>query len=134
VEDETSNAPLVLVAEDEEGVRVMLGIALRAAGFDSVLCPDGEDALRELEGGLEPDLVLMDIRMPRMGGVELAKRVRTDRRFDLIPLIAMSAYSDDLQEHEIRAAGADAFLPKPFTIADLRSMLSSLLPRDRLAT
>jgi CheY-like chemotaxis protein len=84
-----------------------------------------------LEGGLEPDLVLMDIRMPRMGGVELARVVREQQRWDLIPLIAMSAYSDDLQEHEIKAAGADAFLPKPFTIADLRSMLWSLLPRDR---
>lgn len=108
----------------------MLGIALRAAGFDSVLTSDGQEALEALQAGLLPDIVLMDIRMPRMGGVELARKVRTDRQWDLIPLVAMSAYSDDLQEHEIRAAGADAFLPKPFTIADLRSMLSSLLPRD----
>ncbi|MGE3961777.1 MAG: response regulator [Dehalococcoidia bacterium] len=122
---------MVLVAEDEEGVRAMLGIALRAAGFDSFLCADGEEALDQLEGGLLPDILLMDVRMPRMGGVELARRVRQDRRWDLIPVVAMSAYSDDLQEHEIKAAGADAFLPKPFTIADLRSMLSSLLPRDR---
>jgi len=131
VGDEVTNAPLVLVAEDEEGVRAMLGIALRAAGFNSLLCSDGEEALQQLEDGLEPDLVLMDVRMPRMGGVELARRVREQQRWDLIPLIAMSAYSDDLQEHEIKAAGADAFLPKPFTISDLRSMLSSLLPRDR---
>jgi len=122
---------LVLVAEDEEGVRAMLGIALRAAGFESILCSDGEEALKQLQDGLEPDIVLMDVRMPRMGGVELARRVRLEDRWDLIPLVAMSAYSDDLQEHEIKAAGADAFLPKPFTIADLRSMLYSLLPRDR---
>ncbi|MCA9855994.1 MAG: response regulator [Dehalococcoidia bacterium] len=129
--DETTTAPLVLVAEDEEGVRAMLGIALRAAGFESILCSDGEEALKQLQDGLEPDIVLMDVRMPRMGGVELARRVRLEDRWDLIPLVAMSAYSDDLQEHEIKAAGADAFLPKPFTIADLRSMLYSLLPRDR---
>lgn len=133
-DDSSPVLPLVLVAEDEEGVRAMLGIALRAAGFDSILCPDGEDALEQLEGGLLPDLVLMDVRMPRMGGVELARRVRQEQRWDLIPLIAMSAYSDDLQEHEIKAAGADAFLPKPFTIADLKAMLSSLLPRDRRPT
>ena len=131
VGDESSKTPLVLAAEDEEGVRAMLGIALRAAGFDPFLCSDGQEALEQLEAGLEPDLLLMDVRMPRMGGVELARRVRSEKRWDLIPLIAMSAYSDDLQEHEIKAAGADAFLPKPFTIADLRSMLSSLLPRDR---
>ena len=131
VADETTTAPLVLVAEDEEGVRAMLGIALRAAGFESILCSDGEEALKQLQDGLEPDIVLMDVRMPRMGGVELARRVRLEDRWDLIPLVAMSAYSDDLQEHELKAAGADAFLPKPFTIADLRSMLYSLLPRDR---
>lgn len=112
----------------------MLGIALRAAGFESVLCSDGQEALLALEDGLQPDILLMDVRMPRMGGVELARRVRQEQRWDLIPVVAMSAYSDDLQEHEIKAAGADAFLPKPFTIADLRSMLSSLLPRDRRPT
>ncbi len=121
----------MLVAEDEESVRAMLGIALRAAGFDSVLCADGQEALEALQGGLEPDILLMDIRMPRMGGADLARSVRSERRWDLIPVVAMSAYSDDLQEHEIKAAGADAFLPKPFTIADLRGMLTSLLPRDR---
>jgi twitching motility two-component system response regulator PilG len=131
---ETGSQPVVLVAEDEESVRAMLGIALRAAGFESVLCADGLAALAALEDGLQPDLLLMDIRMPRMGGVELARRVRTERRWDLIPVVAMSAYSDDLQEHEIKAAGADAFLPKPFTIADLRGMLWSLLPRERRPT
>lgn len=109
----------------------MLAIALRAAGFDSILCADGEEALTHLEDGLEPDIVLMDIRMPRMGGVDLARRIREQSRWESMPLVAMSAYSDDLQEQEIRAAGANAFLPKPFTIADLRSTLSSLLPQDR---
>lgn len=128
---ESGTQPVVLVAEDEESVRAMLGIALRAAGFDSILCADGLEALTALEDGVLPDLLLMDIRMPRMGGVELARRVRAEHRWDLIPVVAMSAYSDDLQEHEIKTAGADAFLPKPFTIADLRGMLWSLLPRDR---
>lgn len=108
----------------------MLGIALRATGFESFLCADGQEALEQLQAGMEPDLLLMDIRMPRMGGVELARRVRAERRWDLIPVIAMSAYSDDLQEHEIKAAGADIFLPKPFTIATLRSTLTSMLPQD----
>ncbi len=109
----------------------MLGVALRAAGFEPVLCPDGHEALRTLEEGPIPDLLLMDIRMPRLGGAELARRIREQPRWDTLPLVAMSAYSDDLQEHEIKAAGADAFLPKPFTITDLRALLNSLLPEGR---
>lgn len=109
----------------------MLGIVLHAAGYDFVLCADGQEALDRLEGGLEPDLLLTDIRMPRLDGAALARSIRARRKWDLIPVIAMSAYSDDLQEHEIRAAGADSFLPKPFAIAELRAMLSSMLPRDR---
>ena len=125
----TSRIPLVLVAEDEDSVRGMLGVVLRAAGFDSLLCVDGRDALDRLEAGLSPDVVLLDIRMPRLGGVELARAIRREARWDAIPIVAMSAYSDQLQQQQIIEAGADAFLPKPFTISDLREVLTGLAPR-----
>jgi CheY-like chemotaxis protein len=119
--------PLVLVAEDEESVRSMLAVALRASGFDAVLCEDGLDAAERLESGLEVDAALVDVRMPRLGGVEFLKRLRA-REGDLaLPVVAMSAYNDEVQEREVRAAGANAFLPKPFTITALRETLTLLL-------
>jgi len=124
----TEQHPLVLVAEDEDSVRAMLGIALRAAGFDSLLCVDGRDALDRLEAGLIPDIVLLDIRMPRMDGAELAHSIRSESKWDPIPIVAMSAYNDELQQQQIIEAGANAFLPKPFTIANLRAVLHGLAP------
>lgn len=115
--------PAVLVVEDEASVRSMLALAIRAAGFTVHLAVDGQDARDQLVAGLPVDVLLMDIRMPRMGGIELLRFVRSDTRFADLPVIAMSAYSDELQEQEVRAAGAVAFLPKPFTIADLRAVL-----------
>lgn len=126
----TSDSPpalSVLVVEDEASVRAMLALALRSAGFQVHLAVDGQDAAEQLAAGLQVDVLLMDVRMPRMGGVELLHHLRAQSAFAALPVIAMSAYSDELQEQEVRAAGADAFLPKPFTVADLRAALDAVV-------
>jgi CheY-like chemotaxis protein len=120
-------APVILVAEDEASLRLMIAAALHRDGFDAVLCDDGRDALDQLERGVEVDAVLTDIRMPRMTGVEFVERLRSDNRWRALPVIAMSAYSDEHQEFAVRGVGADAFLAKPFTIADLTIQLRRLL-------
>ncbi|MEI7926214.1 MAG: response regulator [Chloroflexota bacterium] len=126
---ETTARPVILVAEDEESVRRMIGLVLRAAGYDSVLCADGLAAAERLEAGPSVDAVLMDLRMPRMGGMELVARIRQRPELRMLPVIAMSAYNDEVQEREAIAAGADAFLAKPFTIADLQRLLGTVLAR-----
>ncbi|MGE3856431.1 MAG: response regulator [Dehalococcoidia bacterium] len=119
--------PVILVAEDEESVRRMIGLVLRAAGYDSVLCADGLAAAEELESGADVDAVLMDLRMPRMGGLELVARIRRHDTLHALPVVAMSAYNDEVQEREAIAAGANAFLAKPFTLLDLSRTLASVL-------
>lgn len=121
--------PVILVAEDEESVRRMIGLVLRAAGYDSVLCADGLDAAERLEAGEHVDAVLMDLRMPRMGGLELVARLRRRPESEALPVVAMSAYNDEVQEREAIAAGADAFLAKPFTVDDLSRALAAVLAR-----
>lgn len=121
--------PVILVAEDEESVRRMIGLVLRAAGYDSVLCADGLAAAEELESGMAVDAVLMDLRMPRMGGLELVARIRRHDALHALPVVAMSAYNDEVQEREAIAAGANAFLAKPFTLLDLSRTLASVLAR-----
>ena len=121
--------PVVLVAEDEESVRTMIALALRACGFDAVLCADGLAAAEVIEGGAHVDAVLVDLRMPRLGGLELVERLRGRPESQRLPVVAMSAYSDEAQAREARAAGADAFLAKPFRIAELAATLRGVLER-----
>ena len=121
--------PMVLVAEDEDSVRRMISLVLRAIGYDSILCVDGLEAAERLESGEPVDALLMDLRMPRMGGLELVARLRQHPEFRDLPVVAMSAYNDELQEREAKAAGATAFLAKPFTLTDLSHVLGEVLAR-----
>lgn len=107
----------------------MIAMVLRVSGFDSVLCADGLDAAERIESGQPVDAVLADLRMPRLGGLELVARLRQRPDLRDLPVVAMSAYNDEVQERAARAAGADAFLAKPFTIADLSSILRGVLAR-----
>jgi CheY-like chemotaxis protein len=129
--DDASSAgalPVILVAEDEASVRSMVALVLRSRGYTPLLCTDGREALDRIESGERVDAVLMDIRMPRLGGIELVTRIRRRPESRALPVIAMSAYNDQIQEHEVLSAGANAFLAKPFTVEDLTAALAALLP------
>jgi len=121
--------PLILFAEDEAPVRDMLVVALRLSGYRSIPCVDGQDAVERL--ATEPDvaLVLVDLRMPRLDGLGVIRHVRDEPSLAALPVIAMSAYSDEHQEREVTEAGANAFLPKPFTVQQLVAALERFVPR-----
>ena len=68
--------PLILVAEDEDSVRQMVALALKALGFRTVLFPDGAAAAEAIDEGTVPDAVLLDVRMPRMNGIDLVRHIR----------------------------------------------------------
>jgi len=126
--DSDAERPLVLVAEDEESVRQMVALALKALGYRTQVFSDGMDAAAAIDNGHHADAVLLDVRMPRMNGIDLLRHIRSvPERADL-PVVAMSAYSDELQAREMMEAGATAFLGKPFTIDELRSTLLALFP------
>lgn len=124
--DSDVSAPLVLVAEDEESVRQMLALALKALGYRTTLFSDGMDAATAIDDGHAPDAVLLDVRMPRMNGIDLLRHIRSQPERAELPVVAMSAYSDELQAREMMDAGATAFLGKPFTIDELRTTLLAL--------
>ena len=121
--------PVILFAEDEEPVRDMLVVALRLSGYRSVPCFDGQDAVDRLATESDVNLVLVDLRMPRLDGLGVIRHVRATPSLAHLPVVAMSAYSDDLQQREVTDAGADAFLPKPFTIQQLVTVIDRFAPR-----
>jgi CheY-like chemotaxis protein len=123
--------PAVLVAEDDAALRALLEVVLAREGYEVVACGDGEAAGRALAsaaaGRTSLDIALLDLRMPGVSGTDLLRAIRGDSRLRGMRAVAMSGYSDAQQAEQAREAGADAFLPKPFAIDELTSLLRRLL-------
>jgi len=117
--NEADGLPLVLVAEDEDSVRQMVALALKAIGYRTTVFADGAAAAEAIDSGVVPDAVLLDVRMPRMNGIDLVRHIRARSETAATPVVAMSAYSDEQQAREMIDAGANAFLAKPFTLKQL---------------
>lgn len=117
----------MLVAEDEESLRGMLALVLQGRGYEALLCADGLDAERMLDSDAPIDAALLDVRMPRRTGPEVIAHLRALPARAHLPVIAMSAFSDEVSAQSLLDAGADAFLAKPFTIQELTDALATLL-------
>ncbi|MGI8914297.1 MAG: response regulator transcription factor [Chloroflexota bacterium] len=113
----------VLVVDDELPLRSLLAMVIRDAGHAVILAIDGSQAL-EVIGRQRPDLVLSDIMMPLLNGAALCRGLKLAADTASIPVILMSAAGNALAE----GTGADAFLAKPFDIADVEALLDRWLP------
>ncbi len=116
----------ILIAEDERDIRDLVSFTLRFAGYEVVAASNGEEAV-QLALQEIPDLILMDVRMPRMTGYEACQKIKTEPTVQHIPVVFLSAKG---QEAEIRSgleAGADEYLLKPFAPDQLTERVRSLL-------
>lgn len=102
----------ILVVEDEPDILRIIRHMLTAAGYNVVPAYDGEDALRKIQKR-RFDLVLTDLSMPRMSGVELIERVRNDPALASIPIVAVTAYTWDGLGRSAADYGCNGFVPKP---------------------
>lgn len=112
----------VLVVEDDADVRETLALALREAGFEATVAIDGVDGLERLRAGFVPDVLLIDLRMPRLDGESLVTAVRSDVRFADLPVITMTG---DPAEPTARGEVV-AHLRKPFDLDDLLAIIASV--------
>ncbi len=116
----------ILVAEDERDIRDLIGFTLRFAGHEVVTATNGEEAVQAALQEI-PDLILMDVRMPRMTGYEACQKMKAEPSIQHIPVVFLSAKG---QESEIRSgleAGADEYLLKPFAPDELVQRVRELL-------
>lgn len=113
------NNPKILVVEDDSSVRNLITTTLRANHYDYVAAPNGEAALLAATTG-QPDIVLVDLGLPDMDGVEIIKRIRS---WSQMPIIVISARSEDADKIAALDAGADDYLTKPFSVAELLARL-----------
>jgi CheY-like chemotaxis protein len=120
----TATRPRILVVEDDPEARSILRLFLELDGWLVDTAADGIDAIQQLEQTL-PDVVMLDLSMPRMDGWGVLARRSAEPRWLDVPVLAMSA---DHSQGEIAVAlGASAFLGKPFSLADLRPALAKLV-------
>src|SRR5258708_18106058 len=121
--------PLILTVEDEPRISRYLRSSLQMAGYDVLVAPDGVKALEIVQEN-RPDLVLLDLGLPHMGGFEVLEHIR--REFD-IPVIVLTAL--DTEDDKVKALmmGADDYLPKPFGNRELQARIVAGLRRFHLS-
>lgn len=115
----------VLIVEDNPDVQGLLRTLLEIKGFSVVTADDGVAALKLLAGSL-PDIIITDLMMPRLDGIELIHRVRTTAAFRHLPIIAMSAYGSGSMS-AAKAIGANATIRKPTGFDRLAELIRELL-------
>lgn len=115
----------VVVADDDGDIRALVEIAARKAGLDVVACVgDGEAAWQSVQD-LTPDMVILDVAMPGMTGLEVCKLIRDSETMSSIPVLILSAAVDDAALQAGRDAGATDYLVKPFSPRELTAWLSA---------
>lgn len=119
---------MILVAEDEDDVRKLLVDAFELSGFDAVGVPDGAEAVKEAER-LMPDLIMMDVRMPRMTGFEACEILKGQESTKQIPIVFLSAYGQEAEVKTGLELGGEEYLLKPFTIHELVWQIKKVLSK-----
>ena len=109
------NKPLILVVEDDTSVRNLMTTTLKAHGYRYLTAPNGQSAILEASSH-NPDIVLLDLGLPDMDGVDIIKKIRT---WSNMPIIVISARSEDTDKIDALDAGADDYLTKPFSVEEL---------------
>jgi two-component system, cell cycle response regulator DivK len=117
--------PTILLVEDDEETRYMMRLQLEERGYRIIEAKDGEEAV-ELAENLNPQIVLMDISLPRMDGFEATRRIREDDRLAAIPVVAVTAHQETDFRQGAKESGFDAYVTKPIDFDWLCELLDGL--------
>lgn len=129
----TRQSPCVLVVEDEGAQREVLQYNLEAEGFSVVVADNGEDALLLVQEE-QPDLMVLDWMLPKVSGIEVCRQVKADPATRSIPIIMLSARSEETDRVRGLETGADDYVVKPYSVVELMARLRTQLRRTRPAS
>ena len=121
----SDNKRNILVVDDEPQIARVLKTTLSARGYGIRIASDGNEALQEMKGWT-PDLIITDLRMPNMDGLELCRRVRAQSR---VPIIVLSVKGEEAVKVEALDAGADDYITKPFSVNELLARVRAAFRR-----
>jgi DNA-binding response OmpR family regulator len=120
--------PIVLAADDDEDILELIVFRLERLGYTVLQARDGAEAL-ELARRSRPDLAVLDVMMPKLDGFELTRRLRADESTSKMPIILLTARTQEADVERGFDAGADDYLRKPFSPQELRSRVQAILGR-----
>ena len=119
------NKPLILIVEDDAPIRNLISVTLEAHDYRHIIAPNAGTAILEASSH-NPDIMLLDLGLPDMDGVEVIRKIRS---WSNMPIIVISARSDDIDKIEALDTGADDYLTKPFSVDELLARLRVTLRR-----
>ncbi len=118
----------ILIAEDEHDIRELITFTLQYAGHEVTTATNGEEAYENALRVL-PDLILLDVRMPRMTGYEVCKKIKSNADTQLIPVVFLSAKGQDAEVKTGLMSGADEYIVKPFAPDQLAERVRAILAK-----
>jgi DNA-binding response OmpR family regulator len=120
-------ASKVLIVDDEPNIVLSLEFLMKQQGYETRVARDGDEALAEVER-FRPDLVLLDVMLPRRDGFEVCERLRADG-WSQLRILMLTAKGRDVEIEKGLALGADGYVTKPFSTAELVARVADMLPR-----
>ncbi len=119
-------AKKILIADDEQNIVISLEFLMKREGFDVTVAGDGEEALKRIRE-IRPDLVLLDVMMPRKSGFEVCQEVKADSELQATKILMLTAKGRDTEVAKGLAMGADGYMTKPFSTKELVAKVKTLL-------
>lgn len=116
----------LLIVDDEPNIAISLQFLMRREGYDVSLATNGEEGLAKIRQ-LKPDLVLLDVMMPKMDGFQVCRAVREEEQLAGVRIVMLTAKGREAEAEKGLSLGADAYIPKPFSTSELVSKVNSLL-------
>ena len=116
----------VLIVDDEEYIVTSLEYVMKSAGYDVVVAYDGEQAIEKVKE-TAPDLLILDVMMPKLDGFEVCEKIRANPLWESIRIIMLTAKGRDSERDKGISMGADAYMTKPFSTRDILKRVTELL-------
>lgn len=121
-------AKKILYVDDSPTMQACLKMTLEMNGFEVQVAGDGAEALGKLKFGSKPDLIITDINMPNMGGLELIEKVRALPNFRFVPILTLTTESQAGKRDEARKLGATGWMEKPVSNENLMKLIKQVVP------
>ncbi len=116
----------ILIADDEQNIVISLEFLMKREGFEVLVANDGEEAIRRIRAD-QPDLVLLDVMMPKKSGFEVCQEIKADPALGGVRILMLTAKGRDTEVAKGLALGADAYMTKPFSTRELVDKVRSML-------